>query len=507
MKQYKPTQTFIGKIVSLVIFTVVLFAILTSYINIDIQTTHLQEDIQKSKEQFLEVQKENVFKQVHLMNDTISFHAKQSKKILKIKITERIETAYKVVQNIYAHHTKTDSLEEINREISATLSAISYNNTEDYIYVYDYKNHIMLAHGNPKFVGKDMRNFQDKHGVNILKSIEKLFEKNRIAYTTNYFIKPNNAIHEYPKLSAAIKFEPLQIAIGTGMYLDKVRENQQQFVLERFKHFSHEHNSYLFMLNIHNIEGGNDFATMILNSNRPDLLNQKISDSHIDTKGKAFRQEMLKKLREKGEGYVEYWYKKPGTLQSSRKLSYFYLQKEWNWIVGSGFYFDDLEKEIATLEKEMKLSIDDMIISSIMWTFILLLFIIPLAIIISVRIDKTIDRYAGSLLAQKNFLNSLLDLLPIPIFAKGIDGKYILINRAFEKLTGYEGKDILNKGVYDIAPRDIAKIYDDQDQRVFTLKEQLQVYQSQVVHKSNTTKNEVIFYKSPFLMTKNRLMV
>ena len=71
MKQYKPTQTFIGKIVSLVIFTVVLFAILTSYINIDIQTTHLQEDIQKSKEQFLEVQKENVFKQVHLMNDTI----------------------------------------------------------------------------------------------------------------------------------------------------------------------------------------------------------------------------------------------------------------------------------------------------------------------------------------------------------------------------------------------------------------------------------------------------
>ena len=50
-----------------------------------------------------------------------------------------------------------------------------------------------------------------------------------------------------------------------------------------------------------------------------------------------------------GSGFVEYMWPKPirqGLSKEQPKLSYVKLFKEWGWIVGSGVYIDDIEKEV-----------------------------------------------------------------------------------------------------------------------------------------------------------------
>ena len=94
---------------------------------------------------------------------------------------------------------------------------------------------------------------------------------------------------------------------------------------------------------------------MLVNPSRPDLVGKTLSDSYADITGHPFRKEMLKGLREKGEAYVEYQYKKPGTEKISRKLSYFKLYPKWNWVLARGVYFDDLEDSIALKKKLLAL--------------------------------------------------------------------------------------------------------------------------------------------------------
>jgi hypothetical protein len=60
-----------------------------------------------------------------------------------------------------------------------------------------------------------------------------------------------------------------------------------------------------------------------------------------DTKGKRFFVVMNDLVKEKGEGWVEYWWPKPGTQDSTRKISFVKKCKMSNGVevvVGSGIY-------------------------------------------------------------------------------------------------------------------------------------------------------------------------
>lgn len=47
------------------------------------------------------------------------------------------------------------------------------------------------------------------------------------------------------------------------------------------------------------MQGGDDFAKLIVNPNRPDLLGKLISTNYKDQDGKKFREEFMKDIRKK----------------------------------------------------------------------------------------------------------------------------------------------------------------------------------------------------------------
>ena len=72
-----------------------------------------------------------------------------------------------------------------------------------------------------------------------------------------------------------------------------------------------------------------------------------------DANGFAFIREMIKAARD-GSGYVEYAWAKPGDREASPKLSYTAtMPGSWNWIIGTGFYIDDIEAAVAEAEVEI----------------------------------------------------------------------------------------------------------------------------------------------------------
>jgi len=61
------------------------------------------------------------------------------------------------------------------------------------------------------------------------------------------------------------------------------------------------------------------------------------------------------------------------------------------------------------------------------------------------------------------FLDTLLDTVPIPIFYKDLEGRYLGLNRAFEKAFSAPKEQLIGKTAFDMNPPDLAELYRRQD--------------------------------------------
>lgn len=75
-----------------------------------------------------------------------------------------------------------------------------------------------------------------------------------------------------------------------------------------------------------------------------------------DVNGKLFFAEMVQKAKDKGEGFVDYYWPKPGETKPSPKLSYVKYFSTWDWVVGSGIYIDDVDAELSKMRFQIIIS-------------------------------------------------------------------------------------------------------------------------------------------------------
>lgn len=97
---------------------------------------------------------------------------------------------------------------------------------------------------------------------------------------------------------------------------------------------------------------------------------------------------------------------------------------------------------------------------------------------------------------QYEFLNTLMETIPSPVFYKDRQGKYIGCNRAFEDFFGMTRLEIIGKDVFEITSREIAEEYLKKDDELFN-NPVLQVYESKVRTKKSGM-CDVVFTKAAF---------
>lgn len=95
---------------------------------------------------------------------------------------------------------------------------------------------------------------------------------------------------------------------------------------------------------------------------------------------------------------------------------------------------------------------------------------------------------------QKQFLNRLLETIPSPIYYKDKEGGYLGCNSSFERFIGRTKEELVGRTVFDIAPPDLAILYDEKDKELFE-KQGMQEYEASLLHADGTLHN-VIFYKA-----------
>ncbi|CAG0993033.1 partial Methyl-accepting chemotaxis protein, partial [Rhodocyclaceae bacterium] len=124
------------------------------------------------------------------------------------------------------------------------------------------------------------------------------------------------------------------------------REAAQQAAMAAVKALRYDGNEYFWLNDSRN--------RMLMHPIRPDLDGKDLSDFK-DAKGKLFFNEFIRIVEKDGAGFLDYYWAKPGSDKPVEKISYVKGFQPWNWIIGTGIYIEDVDKELAVQARKQLL--------------------------------------------------------------------------------------------------------------------------------------------------------
>lgn len=112
------------------------------------------------------------------------------------------------------------------------------------------------------------------------------------------------------------------------------------------------------------------------------------------------------------------------------------------------------------------------------------------------RSEEEREKTLQNLIAQQNFLNALLDAIPIPVHWKDKSRRYLSCNRAFTTLTGISHEEIAGRTYEEVWTESEAKLCDHYDSLILE-NGSLETYETRLTDRSGVI-HEVIHSKNLF---------
>lgn len=118
------------------------------------------------------------------------------------------------------------------------------------------------------------------------------------------------------------------------------------------------------------------------------------------------------------------------------------------------------------------------------------------SVVISSRNITKLKEKEKALLLQNAFINSLISSIPIPVFYKDKNGRYLGCNEAFEKFINIKKEELIGKTVFEVFDYNKAKVYYEKDKELLE-NPGTQTYEFEIRTKTGESKY-VIFHKATF---------
>lgn len=131
-----------------------------------------------------------------------------------------------------------------------------------------------------------------------------------------------------------------------GFDRNYVEERVKASTQARIKSFQFDNDSYIWVNEVLNYEGGKDYAIRLVHPNLPETEGTYLSTDMTDIKGNFPYLTELEGVKRDGEVFSRYYFKELNGDKISEKLSYARLYKEYDWIVAMGVQINEVEQYI-----------------------------------------------------------------------------------------------------------------------------------------------------------------
>ncbi|WP_419770077.1 MAG: cache domain-containing protein [Candidatus Marinarcus sp.] len=339
------------------------------------------------EQEFKQKNKDLIKEEVNAVYEYIQKEQKSTEDELKLSLKEAVNNALAIAKSLYENNPHK-SKQEIKKLIVDALKNVTFNKGRGYYFIYDKKGRNVMLPFSPELEGKNFINHQDAKGTYIIQDMLKLLSKSDDTFYEWYWYKPKDLTQQRKKIGYVRNFKALDWFIGTGEYVEDFEKEVQNKLLKHIQDIRYGNNGYIFII---------DYNTIYLSHIKQDYLGKSAIENNDTIAIKKVISDLIE-IAKKGDGYYSYVQnEKPDTLLSTEKISYVKGLQNWSWMIGSGFYVDDINKIIlqkkSELDNEFHLYIKNTIRIGSLLTFLLLL----LSIYFSKKLQKKFEEYKDAI--------------------------------------------------------------------------------------------------------------
>ncbi|WP_152017918.1 sensor histidine kinase [Aliarcobacter butzleri] len=312
---------------------------------------------------------------------------KNTEEELKQNVKNRVYEAHEMATNIYEKYKTTKSKEEIFQIIKVALSGIRFNEGRGYFFIDDIYGNKLSHPIDTSIEGKNFLNYTDVNGYKFFENIVNTIKEKTERFDEYYWYKPNTNKEIGRKIAFYKTFEPLNIAIGTGEYFDDFEKIIQKKALEYINLVRFGKSGYIFIIN---------YDGTYLNHIRKDYIGKNyLENDEVKDKKRVISD--LINIAKNGNGFYTYIQNKPSTEYPTEKISFVQGMDDWNWLIGAGFYEDDLNQEILNVKEKLDRNYEKYALNILILGMILIIFLLVASGYVSIFLENKLKEYKKEL--------------------------------------------------------------------------------------------------------------
>jgi diguanylate cyclase (GGDEF)-like protein len=349
-------------IISIIITAFILFSFfIVSY------NTFLDVENLSLRERLLDDGKFLIKDEVEEIVDYINFNKSNAVDWLKEELKERVDVSYSIIKSIYEQNSTNRSKSEIIEIIRVTLKNVRFFDGRGYYFIENYN----LTDSNYSSLKYNISNPDDNYrDAQLFESVHNLLETDSEGFLTLDYLDDQNI--EGKKLIYTKLFEPLNIIVGTGEFLDFFEEQIKNDVLLWLEKYRFGNGNYFFIFNTN--------GTILMHPILSALVNTNIGDIK-DSTDYEFGKEYLKSSKVKTGVFVNYTWPDPDTGMETLKIGYAKLYEDWNWNIATGIYLDHIEDVIIEGQNNLSIRVKEVTLRTVLIVCVLVFIVLIITLI------------------------------------------------------------------------------------------------------------------------------
>ena len=293
---------------------------------------------------FVEQQKQMIKREVDRIIERIEFERSQIVPKAGALVKEQVYETYAMLENIQESNAATKSPKEIKRTIIDALRPMRVYHGKGDFFILDHEGGIVPGAAESNLEGKLLPPFRDGENHPAVAGMIGLARKKGEGTYRYSWSKPGKKGGDILLLSYVKLFKPYGWILGATISAKDIEADIQKELLNDIAKVRYGKNGYIFI---------DDWQGVVLEHGmQPDLVGKNIWD-HQDCNGVKVVQDLIAAAKTRQGGYVYYSWRKPDTGEERPKVSFSKGVSDWQWMVGTGVYIDDVEADIAILQRSL----------------------------------------------------------------------------------------------------------------------------------------------------------
>jgi len=343
-----------------------------------------QDEAESIRRDFVERNKAEILYQVDTATNYLHHQISIAETRGRAMVRERTLDAVAVAEKLVERHAGTMSRAGLERLVMDTLRQIRFNKGRGYYFATRLDGTELLFADRPELEGVNLLDMQAPDGTFVIRDMIALVRREGEGFYEYDWTKPGVDGGRHRKIAYIKYFEPFDCFIGTGEYVEDQAAELKQEALGWLVQVRFGQSGYLF---------GSTFSGEPLFTNGEITTGGPSVWELADPNGIKIIQEQQRLAATPTGGFLDYSWRKLTGDAPSPKIAYVRGIPGWGWIIGAGFYVDEVETAVALRRSQLATELRAGLAQGVL----LCLTLIGATLLLTGRISRRINRQLLSL--------------------------------------------------------------------------------------------------------------